>query len=109
MTSRDVAQRVASAYAHYGDSCWALHQSGRDAECESYDQLCARLLAELRAVVGITWRLSSTFSRRPKKRKRDEPSSAEQGVAADRGRLTRKQGLSSSRRPRRLNFGRWPA
>jgi hypothetical protein len=54
MTSLDVAQRVASAYAHYGDSCWALHQSGRDAECESYDQLCARLLDELRAVDSAT-------------------------------------------------------
>src|SRR5262249_15906652 len=50
MTPLDLAQRITSAYGLYGERNWALRESGREAECEGFDSLCARLLADRCAV-----------------------------------------------------------
>jgi len=50
MTSDDVVRRVVSAHNQFGDSNWALLQSGRQSECEPFEHLCDRVLAWLRGV-----------------------------------------------------------
>jgi hypothetical protein len=54
MTPFDIARRTASTHNQFGERNWALYQSGREAECESLEHLCTRVLGGLREVDPAT-------------------------------------------------------